>query len=265
MKKLLSILLLTIGSTVTFTHTSFAMPKLEGSGYSITRIKQELTTIENLYERGKTYYESLEKLKDLGDPANWGSVVELAGKQVVSSSLLNAFQPTGSAKTAKEFPESDATDDFFNDHLFPPSGETGLTGNENNALTYSNMAKNQQKREKSIVELATYGYALSLINQEQAARNIGGKESTASKVTSELNQGKDYTTAIVKNSAATLNAAETYNRLMQVMSINSMLVSTGRSEDINPDRGIDITNALSGGGFGDLLGGMGSSLLGGSR
>ena len=171
--------------------------------------------------------------------------MELFGLQTTPESVNNALSSEeGGNKDG--LPEGEEGSNFFKETLLPPQDAEGTSNKEAAGLTES--SKSQKKRERALVETATFGYALAAIHKTQAARNLTAKTSIDQKATNQTNTTRNYGSTVSNNTSIKMSTAQIYNALILTTATNNMLSAISSAEYISNTNNIladVLTSALS--------------------
>ena len=188
----------------------------------------------------------------LGDSFS-NSVLEFLGLQTTSEDVKEALSDENTGST-EELPQGDKGVNFFKDSLLPSTSVDGKDNEDPAGL--ENTSKTKKKRERALVETATFGYALASIHKTLASRNLDGKKSIDKQATDSTNKTKNYSGTVSNNTTVKMGVAQIYNAIVLTTATNNMLTAISSAEYISTTNNMlkDMLFSSFGSAMGSIVG-----------
>ena len=242
MKKITFILLLALCSFSI--QNAIAIPISDSGAYKSGHKRQQQADEDVQDTKQDAQGETSLKNRMLGGINDFtNSTLEFINPQKPTDGVSGSLSAEGEG-SSETIPEGVKGSDFFRNTLLPSTNQDGKTGAEEAGI--ANTAKTQEKRERALVEVATFGYALAAINKEQARRNLGGKTNIDTQVQDQTNSSKNYSSSVSNNTSVKMSAAQIYNAVILTAATNNMLTAISSADYVTN------TNAS----FKEVVGGM---------
>lgn len=226
MKKTTFILLLALCSFAS--QNAFAVPISDSGAYKSGQKRQQQADEDVQDTKQDAQGETTLKNRMLGSINDFtNSSLEFINPPKTTDGVSGALSAEG-ASSSKTIPEGVKGSDFFRNSLLPSTNQDGKKSAEETGI--ANITKTQEKRERALVEVATFGYALAAINKEQARRNLGGKTNIDNQVQNQTNNTKNYSASVSNNTSVKMSAAQIYNAVILTAATNNMLTAISSAD-----------------------------------
>lgn len=249
MKKLVFIFLLVFFSFSV--QNALAISISDSGGYKSGQNAQKNADKDAENEKHNSQLETSSKNRELGNTANFSneSLEFIANNK--PSEGVNASLSSEDAKSTESIPEGINGSEFFKNTLLPAQTEDGKNSAEEAGII--NSAETQNKRERALVEVATFGYALAAIHKNAASRNLSGKKNIDNQVSDTTNKTTNYSSTVSNNTSVKMSTAQIYNAIVLTAATNNMLTAISSADYVT-----DTNNS-----FKDVVGGMAIQAIGG--
>ncbi len=227
MKKITLILLFALYS-LTLQNAFAGIPITDSKVYTESQTQQQQADEDVRDRRSDTQYETSVKNRMIGGINDFtNSTLEFINPQTTTDGVSGSLSPEGSS-SSETIPEGVNGSDFFRETLLPPTNQDGKDRTEEAGI--ANTAKSKGKRERALVEVATFGYALAAINKEQASRNLGGKTNIDTQVQNQTNSSENYSSSVSNNTSVKMSSAQIYNAIVLTAATNNMLTAISSAD-----------------------------------
>lgn len=247
MKKLVFIFLLVFFSFAV--QNALAIPISDSGGYKSGQNAQKNADKDAEDEKHNSQLETSSKNRELGNNFSNDSLEFIANNK--PSEGVNASLSSEDAKSTESIPEGINGSEFFKNTLLPAQTEDGKSRAEEAGII--NSAETQNKRERALVEVATFGYALAAIHKNAASRNLSGKKNIDNQVSDTTNKTTNYSSTVSNNTSVKMSTAQIYNAIVLTAATNNMLTAISSADYVT-----DTNNS-----FKDVVGGMAIQAIGG--
>lgn len=247
MKKLVFIFLLVFFSFAV--QNALAIPISDSGGYKSGQNAQKNADKDAEDEKHNSQLETSSKNRELGNNFSNDSLEFIANNK--PSEGVNASLSSEDAKSTESIPEGINGSEFFKNTLLPAQTEDGKSRAEEAGII--NSAETQNKRERALVEVATFGYALAAIHKNAASRNLSGKKNIDNQVSDTTNKTTNYSSTVSNNTSVKMSTAQIYNAIVLTAATNNMLTAISSADYVT-----DTNNS-----FKDVVGGMAIQAVGG--
>lgn len=247
MKKLVFIFLLVFFSFAV--QNALAIPISDSGGYKSGQNAQKDADKDAEDEKHNSQLETSSKNRELGNNFSNDSLEFIANNK--PSEGVNASLSSEDAKSTESIPEGINGSEFFKNTLLPAQTEDGKSRAEEAGII--NSAETQNKRERALVEVATFGYALAAIHKNAASRNLSGKKNIDNQVSDTTNKTTNYSSTVSNNTSVKMSTAQIYNAIVLTAATNNMLTAISSADYVT-----DTNNS-----FKDVVGGMAIQAIGG--
>ena len=247
MKKLVFIFLLVFFSFAV--QNALAIPISDSGGYKSGQNAQKNADKDAEDEKHNSQLETSSKNRELGNNFSNDSLEFIANNK--PSEGVNASLSSEDAKSTESIPEGINGSEFFKNTLLPAQTEDGKNRAEEAGII--NSAETQNKRERALVEVATFGYALAAIHKNAASRNLSGKKNIDNQVSDTTNKTTNYSSTVSNNTSVKMSTAQIYNAIVLTAATNNMLTAISSADYVT-----DTNNS-----FKDVVGGMAIQAIGG--
>lgn len=247
MKKLVFIFLLVFFSFAV--QNALAIPISDSGGYKSGQNAQKNADKDAEDEKHNSQLETSSKNRELGNNFSNDSLEFIANNK--PSEGVNASLSSEDAKSTESIPEGINGSEFFKNTLLPAQTEDGKNRAEEAGII--NSAETQNKRERALVEVATFGYALAAIHKNAASRNLSGKKNIDNQVSDTTNRTTNYSSTVSNNTSVKMSTAQIYNAIVLTAATNNMLTAISSADYVT-----DTNNS-----FKDVVGGMAIQAIGG--
>ena len=247
MKKLVFIFLLVFFSFAV--QNALAISISDSGGYKSGQNAQKDADKDAENEKHNSQLETSSKNRELGNNFSNDSLEFIANNK--PSEGVNASLSSEDAKSTESIPEGINGSEFFKNTLLPAQTEDGKNRAEEAGII--NSAETQNKRERALVEVATFGYALAAIHKNAASRNLSGKKNIDNQVSDTTNKTTNYTSTVSNNTSVKMSTAQIYNAIVLTAATNNMLTAISSADYVT-----DTNNS-----FKDVVGGMAIQAIGG--
>ncbi|MBR6730535.1 MAG: hypothetical protein IKL90_04245 [Alphaproteobacteria bacterium] len=247
MKKLVFIFLLVFFSFAV--QNALAIPISDSGGYKSGQNAQKDADKDAEDEKHNSQLETSSKNRELGNNFSNDSLEFIANNK--PSEGVNASLSSEDAKSTESIPEGINGSEFFKNTLLPAQTEDGKSRAEEAGII--NSAETQNKRERALVEVATFGYALAAIHKNAASRNLSGKKNIDNQVSDTTNKTTNYSSTVSNNTSVKMSTAQIYNAIVLTAATNNMLTAISSADYVT-----DTNNS-----FKDVVGGMAIQAVGG--
>lgn len=247
MKKLVFIFLLVFFSFAV--QNALAISISDSGGYKSGQNAQKNADKDAENEKHNSQLETSSKNRELGSNFSNDSLEFIANNK--PSEGVNASLSSEDAKSTESIPEGINGSEFFKNTLLPAQTEDGKNRAEEAGII--NSAETQNKRERALVEVATFGYALAAIHKNAASRNLSGKKNIDNQVSDTTNKTTNYTSTVSNNTSIKMSTAQIYNAIVLTAATNNMLTAISSADYVT-----DTNNS-----FKDVVGGMAIQAIGG--
>ena len=247
MKKLVFIFLLVFFSFAV--QNALAIPISDSGGYKSGQNAQKNADKDAEDEKHNSQLETSSKNRELGNNFSNDSLEFIANNK--PSEGVNASLSSEDAKSTESIPEGINGSEFFKNTLLPAQTEDGKSRAEEAGII--NSAETQNKRERALVEVATFGYALAAIHKNAASRNLSGKKNIDNQVSDTTNRTTNYSSTVSNNTSVKMSTAQIYNAIVLTAATNNMLTAISSADYVT-----DTNNS-----FKDVVGGMAIQAIGG--
>lgn len=247
MKKLVFIFLLVFFSFSV--QNALAIPISDSGGYKSGQNAQKDADKDAEDEKHNSQLETSSKNRELGNNFSNDSLEFIANNK--PSEGVNASLSSEDAKSTESIPEGINGSEFFKNTLLPAQTEDGKSRAEEAGII--NSAETQNKRERALVEVATFGYALAAIHKNAASRNLSGKKNIDNQVSDTTNKTTNYSSTVSNNTSVKMSTAQIYNAIVLTAATNNMLTAISSADYVT-----DTNNS-----FKDVVGGMAIQAVGG--
>ena len=247
MKKLVFIFLLVFFSFAV--QNALAISISDSGGYKSGQNAQKNADKDAEDEKHNSQLETSSKNRELGNNFSNDSLEFIANNK--PSEGVNASLSSEDAKSTESIPEGINGSEFFKNTLLPAQTEDGKSRAEEAGII--NSAETQNKRERALVEVATFGYALAAIHKNAASRNLSGKKNIDNQVSDTTNRTTNYSSTVSNNTSVKMSTAQIYNAIVLTAATNNMLTAISSADYVT-----DTNNS-----FKDVVGGMAIQAIGG--
>lgn len=247
MKKLVFIFLLVFFSFSV--QNALAISISDSGGYKSGQNAQKNADKDAEDEKHNSQLETSSKNRELGNNFSNDSLEFIANNK--PSEGVNASLSSEDAKSTESIPEGINGSEFFKNTLLPAQTEDGKSRAEEAGII--NSAETQNKRERALVEVATFGYALAAIHKNAASRNLSGKKNIDNQVSDTTNKTTNYSSTVSNNTSVKMSTAQIYNAIVLTAATNNMLTAISSADYVT-----DTNNS-----FKDVVGGMAIQAIGG--
>lgn len=247
MKKLVFIFLLVFFSFAV--QNALAISISDSGGYKSGQNAQKNADKDAEDEKHNSQLETSSKNRELGNNFSNDSLEFIANNK--PSEGVNASLSSEDAKSTESIPEGINGSEFFKNTLLPAQTEDGKSRAEEAGII--NSAETQNKRERALVEVATFGYALAAIHKNAASRNLSGKKNIDNQVSDTTNKTTNYSSTVSNNTSVKMSTAQIYNAIVLTAATNNMLTAISSADYVT-----DTNNS-----FKDVVGGMAIQAIGG--
>ena len=247
MKKLVFIFLLVFFSFSV--QNALAVSISDSGGYKSGQNAQKNADKDAEDEKHNSQLETSSKNRELGNNFSNDSLEFIANNK--PSEGVNASLSSEDAKSTESIPEGINGSEFFKNTLLPAQTEDGKSRAEEAGII--NSAETQNKRERALVEVATFGYALAAIHKNAASRNLSGKKNIDNQVSDTTNKTTNYSSTVSNNTSVKMSTAQIYNAIVLTAATNNMLTAISSADYVT-----DTNNS-----FKDVVGGMAIQAIGG--
>lgn len=247
MKKLVFIFLLVFFSFSV--QNALAISISDSGGYKSGQNAQKNADKDAEDEKHNSQLETSSKNRELGNNFSNDSLEFIANNK--PSEGVNASLSSEDAKSTESIPEGINGSEFFKNTLLPAQTEDGKSRAEEAGII--NSAETQNKRERALVEVATFGYALAAIHKNAASRNLSGKKNIDNQVSDTTNRTTNYSSTVSNNTSVKMSTAQIYNAIVLTAATNNMLTAISSADYVT-----DTNNS-----FKDVVGGMAIQAIGG--
>lgn len=157
--------------------------------------------------------------------------VEFLTSQKTSKDVNKAFTPEKGASSSEGIPDGEEGSNFIKTNLLPSNSVDGKDGLE--AAGLQNTSKAKKKRERALVETATFGYALAAVHKNQASRNLSGKKSIDKTTTDKTNKTSNYSASVSDNTNVKMSSLQIFNAIILTNATNNMITAISSGDYIS--------------------------------
>lgn len=225
----------------------------DGGVYSISQKQQINSDREVKNSKQDSQTQTSQKNRFLGNFEDFSmNPLSFFSQQKTSEGVNNSL--SDDAGSAEKIPDGVEGSNFIRDNLLPSGDSDAKDGTEGAGIV--NTSKTKKKRERALVELATFGYALASINKTQAAKNLSGKKSIDKSSNEKTNQTKTYGASVSDNTNVKMSSLQVYNAIILTSATNNMInaISAGDYVSNTSNTLNDIMFSSFGSAAGSVLG-----------